>query len=238
LSNILVLKNYTVTDHTKWYNDRSAEPGLSENYDAMEDLCVRSARQNLLELDEVMVHRGTAENIRDVFRTHFEEIYTVWKQGNNVLYSDLDVVFTQPVYYFDEFNYFSMFNLTDPASTRDDHYGLSFDYYFNCGIRYYPKEMSQDTWDLGFAMLENWNNDRWDSEQIIYNAMMWSQNIEPREFYLPQYAYQLLYPLDQNNQNDRFNQISLDDAYAVHVHSSRGSANRLQVMKNLVDKNT
>lgn len=236
--NLLILKNYTITDHTKWYNDRSSETDLVENYREMEKVCTKSAENNIDDLDDIIVHRGQADNIRDVFKEHFHTIYDVWKQGNNVLYCDLDVVFTKPVNYFNNFEYFSMFNLTDPMKTHDAHYDVTFEHYFNCGIRYYPQDMDEKIWNLGFSMLENWNPDRWDSEQIIYNAMLWSQNIEANEVYYPQYAYQLLSePLD-NPINIKFNQISLDEAYAVHVHGSRGSGNRLALMQELVNSNT
>ena len=84
--NILVCKNYTITDHTKWYNDRTNETGLVENYTAMEELCVASAKKYVKDLDEVKVFRGEADNIRDVFKINFYEIYDLWQQGNNILY--------------------------------------------------------------------------------------------------------------------------------------------------------
>ena len=186
--NYLVLKNYNVKDHTKWYSDRSQEVNLVENYQAMENIATQSALKNLEKLNEIKVFRGEADNIRDVFKKNFYEIYELWQKGHNILYADLDVVFTQPVNYFENSNTFRMYNLTDPVKTTCDHYNVEFETYFNCGIRYYPKDMSQDVWDLGIEMVENWNPERWDSEQIIYKAMMWSQNIKADDVYNPRIA--------------------------------------------------
>ena len=229
--NILVCKNYTVSDHTKWYGDRTNESNLENNYTAMEHLCVASANQYIKDLDEVKVFRGNADNIRDVFKINFYDIYELWKEGHNILYADLDVLFVKDVQYFDQFNKFAMFNLTDPTSTTDSHYNVKFNHFFNCGIRYYPKDMDQSVWDLGIEMVENWNPDRWDSEQIIYNAMMFSQDIKTTDILKPWLAYQMLTGNLESDTNH--NKINLSDAKAIHLHGSRGSFNRLQTMQKL-----
>lgn len=234
MKNYLVAKNYTISDHTKWYNDRSSETGLVNNYAAMEQILVDSARSHLIQLDDIIVHRGEAEHIRDVFRVHFKEIYDLWKsEPCNILYTDLDVVFLDTARYFGQYDFFAMFNFTDPPRTVDDHYGLTFERFFNCGIRYYPSSMKQETWDIGFEMLDNWNPDRWDSEQVIYNQMLWSQNIPPQKFYRPDLAFQMLYDRPLHDGNTQFNRISVEQAAAVHVHGSRGSRDRLEIMRDL-----
>lgn len=228
--NLLVSKHYTVTDHTKWPGDRSHEGNLVENYKAMSDLMVASARKNLIGLDDVVVHTGEADNIRDVFRIHFYEIYELWKQGHNILYADSDVIFTKPYDYFSKFDKFVMFNYTDGGQkgTTCNHYNVAVKHFYNCGIRYYPQTMSQDIWDIGLRMCENWNPNRWNSEQLIYNVMMWSQQFD-QHFYRPDLAYQAV--SGDTAHNDRFNGIPLNQAHAVHFHGSRGSSNRLDRMR-------
>lgn len=236
--NFLVFKNYKVADHTQWYDDRSAETDLVANYKAMEKIATASALKQLTGLNEIKVFRGEAETIRDVFKKNFYEIYELWQQGNNILYADLDVIFTQPVNYFVDDNIFRMYNLTDPPKATCDHYNVDFNAYFNCGIRYYPKDMSQDVWDLGIEMVENWNPNRWDSEQIIYNAMLWSQDIVPDDVYNPHVAYQCIQdPATSQGAryNKQFNQVDLHEAVAVHVHGSRGSKDRLSLMENFAE---
>lgn len=235
--NILVLKNYTITDHTKWYNDRSHENNLVENYAEMEKICVATAEKNIVGLDDVVVFRGQADNIRDVFKQNFYEIHELWSEGNNILYADLDVVFMKPWTWFEPTYLFSMYNLTDPPKTHCDHYNISFDHFFNCGIRYYPYKMMQSVWDIGFEMLDNWNPERWDSEQIVYNAMMWSQSPHVGDFWRAPLAYQMLHsPYTPGGQytNNQFNgTLDLKDVLAVHIHGSRGSHDRLALMKDL-----
>jgi|13_taG_2_1085334.scaffolds.fasta_scaffold00006_104 hypothetical protein len=242
MSNILVAKNYKISDHSKWWDDKSDKVDQLENdYARMEEILTESARKHIKDLDEVKVFRGEADNIRDVFKTNFYEIYDLWKQGHNILYADLDVLFIKGVDYFWDTKYFKMFNFTQPVSTTDEHYDIKFEKYFNCGLRYYPKDMSQDVWDLGISMVENWNPDRWDSEQIIYNAMLWSQDIKFEDHYDPRLAYQFLF-FDESDHvrlsdcmsmNKQFNQIDLSYAGAVHVHGSRESDSRLRLMEML-----
>ena len=236
MKNYLVAKNYTITDHTKWYEDRTNERNLVANYTAMEKVLCDTARQHLVGLDDIIVHRGEAEHIRDVFRIHFREIYDLWKSEQcNILYCDLDVVFLQQARFFGQYDFFAMFNFTDPPRTVDKHYGLTFERFFNCGIRYYPHTMKQETWDVGFKMLENWNPDRWDSEQVIYNQMLWSQSVAPQLFYRPDLAFQMLDNMPLHQYNTDFNRIDIRQAAVVHVHGSRGSGDRLEIMKQLVD---
>lgn len=236
MKNYLVAKNYTITDHTKWYEDRSHEQNLVANYAAMEKILCDTARQHLVSLDDIVVHRGQATHIRDVFRIHFKEIYDLWSsEPCNILYCDLDVVFLQQARFFDQYDFFAMFNFTDPPRTVDNHYGLMFERFFNCGIRYYPHTMKQETWDIGFEMLDNWNPDRWDSEQVIYNQMLWSQNVAPQRFYRPDLSFQMLNNKPLHQHNTDFNRIDIRQAALVHVHGSRGSGDRLEIMKQLVN---
>lgn len=238
MKNYLVCKNYTITDHTKWYDDRSNEKNLADNYTAMEQVMCESAKKYLVGLDEIIVHRGEADHIRDVFKKHFLEIYDLWRsEPCNILYCDLDVIFLKPAQFFNNYDFFAMFNFTDPPSTVDDHYSLTFERYFNCGVRYYPHTMKEEIWKIGLDMLANWDPTRWDCEQVIYNQMLWGQNIEPQLFYRPDLAFQMLNSIPLHKVNNNFNRISVVDAAVVHVHGSRGSANRLDIMRDLANGN-
>lgn len=238
IKNYLVAKNYKIVDHTKWYDDRTQESNLVQNYSEMEKILIDSAKEHLVDLDDVVVHRGEAEHIRDVFRVHFKEIYDLWKsEPCNILYCDLDVVFLKQAQFFNQFDFFAMFNFTDPTRTTDEHYNLTFERFFNCGVRYYPHTMKQEIWDLGFQMLDNWNPNRWDAEQVIYNNMLWTQNVDPQQFYRPDLSFQMLFPNPLHQGNAGFNRIDIRNAAVVHVHGSRGSGDRLQIMKDLVQGN-
>lgn len=230
--NILVSKNYNILDHSTWHQDRSAEKNISNNYNEMEKIMVSSAVRNVRDLHAVIIHRDTVSDVRELFRMHFEQIYDLWKTRNhNILYADLDVVFAARSRYFGVFDKFTMFNFTDPMSTQCDHYGITLKHFFNCGVRYYPADMSEEVWDMGFDMLRNWNPDRYDSEQVIYNAMMWAQSDQLNDFYRPDLAFQVLTP--DALHNHRFNRISEMQAKTFHVHGTRGSGNRLSIMQRL-----
>lgn len=238
MKNILVLKNYDITDHTQWPSDRTHETGLKEGYNDMEKMCVSSARKYLDDLDDIIVSRGKAENIRDVFVSHFHDIYDIWKQGNNVLYTDLDVLFVKPVKVFGEFDFFGMFNLTSPPVTRCTKRNVNLGAYFNCGIRYYPANMSQAIWDKGFQMLEDWDSGRWDAEQIMYNIMMWDQGVSFDQVFRQELSYQLLKHSDHAF-NEKFNHTCpLKEAKIIHFHGSRDATVRAALMKKLYDQST
>ncbi len=173
-----------------------------------------------------MYPRGGVENIRDVLKINFKEIDDLWKNGCNILYCDLDVVFLKEAKYVGDFDTFAMFNFTDPPQTD-----VKFEKFFNCGIRYYPNNMDSQIWDLGIEMLENWNSHRWDCEQVIYNSMMWNQNdLVLEKIYRPAVSFQMLFTPPLHPKNSKFNNMPVTDASAVHVHGSRNSKSRLQKM--------
>jgi len=238
VKNLLVCKNYQVLDHSKWHNDRRRETALESSYAQMQELMLQSAQRNLLDLDQVMVHTGECENIRDVFREHFWEIYRLWQTGANIVYADLDVLFTKPVRYFGEFDHFMMFNHTQPGTCTDTHYGVKFKNYFNCGIRYYPANMSPDVWRVGFEMLDRWDPDRWDTEQVIYNAMLWHQPVTLADVHHPELSYQMFLDPRVGNQarnSAKFNGgISYTDAKAIHFHGSRNAELKTDIMRHVL----
>lgn len=226
--NILVAKNYCIQDHTAWHSDRSSEANLVVNYNVMEQIMTRSAERHVVDLDRIIIHRNSATDIRQAFVDHYWQIRELWSQGHNILYVDLDVVFTGQYDVFGKFDHFAMFNYTDPRSTHDAHYDVQFPHYFNCGIRYYPAGMHPDVWAVGDTMMSGFDRNRWDSEQIIYNAMLWSQGGDVAQYLQPQLAYQ--WCCATQTACNAFNNIPLEQACAVHVHGSRGSSNRLQLM--------
>jgi hypothetical protein len=204
----------------------------------MEKHLIESANKNLVNLDEIVVHRGEADNIREVFKQHFLDIYELWQQGHNILYCDLDVKFVKPVEVFGEFDHFSMFNYTDPKSTKDTHYNVSLSNYFNCGVRYYPENMSQKVWDMGLEMLQQWNPDRWDAEQVLYNIMMWRQPETRLDTFLrPELNWMSHQYRDFSNTKqlqiaENWNKTKLTDAKIIHFAGTRGAGQVVEMMEN------
>lgn len=225
MTNYIVSKNYEVLDHTKWNVNRSKEHDLKDNYDQMELLMVDSAK-HVIDVNDIIIHRGKTTDIREVFKLHFFEIYELWKTGCNILYVDLDVLFIKHVEFFNKFDKFMMFNYTANKKTTDSHYGITIDHFFNCGVRYYPSTMSRDVWDIGFRMIENWNPNRWNCEQLIYNQMMWSQSHNVKDFLRPELAYQYT-----DTRHEKDNGINISNAKVIHFHGSRGSKQKLEIMR-------
>ena len=232
--NIIVTKFYTVEDHSKWYGDRSNEVDLEKNYLEMIEVMKDSAVQCVEDLDDIIVHTGTVSDIRTAFEKHYWEIRELWKAGHNILYVDADVLFTKPLKIFGAFDEFKMFNYTDPRSL--DQHPYVFDNYFNCGIRYYPSTMSEDTWAIGDEGFTDMDRTHWDSEQRVYNDMLWSNGSVLEDHLDPTLGYQLVTGNTENDNN--FNGISIGDAKIIHVHGSRHSGNRLNVMKSLKQHTT
>ena len=108
---------------------------------------------------------------------------------------------------FNEFDKFMMFNHTSPSS------GFGFRDYFNCDVRYYPHTMSQETWDKALECSDPWEHE-WDFEQILYNKMLWSQNIQIQEAHRPDLAFQ---DVPEGKNKDR----KMSDAKIIHFHGSR-----------------
>jgi hypothetical protein len=220
MSNILVSKLFHLNNNRGWPEHRRDE--YFSSYQRMLATMIASAELYVHGLDEVVVSTGPKEDIQVAFRDHFFEIYDLWRAGNNILYCDADVVFLKPYLAFDQFEEFRMFNYTQPAATVDTYYGLSFPHFFNCAIRYYPQNMSDQIWQVGFDLIERgWNHDRWDTEQIIYNQMFWAQGLPLQSALKPTMNWQAFYlPSEKNN---LFNSgVTIDAAQAIHFSGSRG----------------
>ena len=89
-----------------------------------------------------------------------------------------------------------MFNYTDPktlgGNDANNKYGLQHQHYLNAGVRYYPKSMSKDVWDLGWKYAKDWDYNIWGTEQIIFNEMMYSQDKDHNKWLTPEMNYQMM----------------------------------------------
>jgi hypothetical protein len=135
---------------------------------------------------------------------------------------------------------FRMFNYTDPKSSEEpNHYNVQHKHFFNADVRYYPSTMSQDIWDMGLEMAENWDFNSWNTEQFILNKMLWEQDGRRIENTLdPKMAYQghMLYLEDWEGTKEYSNQWNgcyLADARIVHLHGSRNAPKKLALMQEL-----
>lgn len=146
------------------------------------------------------------KSIDDIF-WGFQDIYyyirDLWHSEEcNILHLDADVLVHKPF----DLSHIDKFHLWD----------------FNCGVRYYPSTMSEESWkigDFGFATYKYF----WDYEQNVYNVMDDSE-----EVICP--TVQLLDEMD----HDRYMNTTFfynETVCMCHYLSSHGPCGRLQIME-------
>ena len=224
-----------------WFQDRSSEGDLYDWYKKMHDISLRSFEKHLQGDWEFIFFNKEVDNIQEVFKDHFFEIYDIWKQGNtNILYCGPDNIMMKPTEFFGKYDDFRMFNYTDPKiSNEQNHYNIQHEHFFNADVRYYPSTMSQDIWDMGLEMAENWDFNSWNTEQFILNKMLWDQEGRTLENTLdPTMAYQghqlFIKNWDQRKAySNEWNACDIKDAQIIHLHGSRNAPNKFALIKEL-----
>ena len=224
-----------------WFEDRSSEGDLYDWYMKMHDISLRSFEKHLQGDWEFIFFNKEVENIQEVFKDHFFEIYDIWKQGDtNILYCGPDNIMMKPTDFFGKYDDFMMFNYTDPkSSVEPNHYNIQHQHFFNADVRYYPSTMSQDIWDMGLEMAENWDFNSWNTEQFILNKMLWDQTDRNLDNTLdPTIAYQghALF-IEEWEQRKAFsndwNNCDIKDAQIIHLHGSRNAPRKFALMEQL-----
>ena len=92
--------------------------------------------------------------------------------------------------------------------------------YFNCDVRYFPATMDENLLERSFKMFKEWRKDYRKfshGDQIIYNLMLWGQNINVSDV-LDGEVYQMI--SRNENQNNKFNGVNIKNAKIVHLHLS------------------
>ena len=224
-----------------WFEDRSNEGDLYDWYMKMHDISLKSFEKHLQGDWEFIFFNKEVENIQEVFKDHFFEIYDIWKQGDtNILYCGPDNIMMKPTEFFGKYDDFRMFNYTDPkSSVEPNHYDIQHKHFFNADVRYYPSTMSQDIWDMGLEMAENWDFNSWNTEQFILNKMLWDQEGRTLENTLdPTVAYQghqlFIEEWEQRKAySNEWNTCDIKDAQIIHLHGSRNAPRKYALMKQL-----
>ena len=237
MKNYLVKSLYSLKSTFWHFKDRRDEPDLKLNYQKMHQVSIDSFRKHLGGTWEYRFYGGDLMRINQAFEQTFWEIYELWhREPCNILYTDVDTVMVNPYTPWDDIKYCQMFNFTDhkrPFKEPNKH-NLTFDIFFNAGVRYFPSTMSEETWEHGLKLARDWDHAQYNSEQIVLNCMMWSQGVELKDVYRPDIAYQAhLLPESTIDESDAWNGCALADAKIVHVHGSKDSSSKLQLMKDL-----
>ena len=224
-----------------WFEDRSNEGNLYDWYMKMHDISLRSFEKHLQGDWEFIFFNKEVQNIQEVFKDHFFEIYDIWKEGDcNILYCGPDNIMMKPTEFYGKYNDFMMFNYTDPkTSIEPNHYNIQHEHFFNADVRYYPNTMSQDIWDMGLEMAENWDFNSWNTEQFILNKMLWDQTDRSLDNTLnPAVAYQghALFIEDWEQRkaySNEWNGCDIKDAQIIHLHGSRNAPRKFALMEQL-----
>ncbi len=224
-----------------WFEDRSNEGDLYDWYMKMHDISLRSFEKHLQGDWEFIFFNKEVQNIQEVFKDHFFEIYDIWKEGDcNILYCGPDNIMMKPTEFYGKYNDFMMFNYTDPkTSIEPNHYNIQHEHFFNADVRYYPNTMSQDIWDMGLEMAENWDFNSWNTEQFILNKMLWDQTDRSLDNTLnPTVAYQghALFIEDWEQRkaySNEWNGCDIKDAQIIHLHGSRNAPRKFALMEQL-----
>jgi hypothetical protein len=206
-------------------------------YNKILDISSLTAKNNINEEHyERIVLRGNVNHIQEVFKQNLLYLYNLWKHNYpcNILYTGPDVIFLKSCKFTDKFDKFMMFNYTDPKS------GFGFDNYFNADVKFYPYSMDEKLWDIALTMENNWpsyEDDKvygyaWNYEQIIWNKMLWGQQIQINDVLKPEYAYQFV---DENiNESNKFNNLDIKDAKIVHFCGTRNLFNKYNIINKVI----
>jgi len=242
------MKNYLIRSLYKikspmWFDDRTDEGDLYEWYMKMHDISLRTFEKHLQGDWEFIFFNKEVDNIQEVFKDHFFEIYEIWKKGDcNILYCGPDNIMMKPTEFFGKYDDFMMFNYTDPKSSVEQNaYNIQHEHFFNADVRYYPSTMSQEIWDMGLDMAERWDFDSWNTEQFILNKMLWDQPNRTLDNTIdPTVAYQghqlFVEGWEERKQfSNEWNNCDIKDAHIIHLHGSRHAPRKYNIMRRLED---
>jgi hypothetical protein len=236
MKNILVKANYEILKPDWLCENQVIEEKSFETYTKAHEISLESARKYLQDLDDVVVLTGKYTNVHKTFQNTWKETYRLWKEGHNLLFTDSDTIFINEVSVFGKYKEFRMFNHTEPAIFRTPNkYNASFNNFYNAGVRYYPSTMTQETWDIGNKIVDDWDEDTYDTEQIALNTMHWSQGLFSS--IVSDSSLNFICPL--NRPQDWWtshNRRSVDSAKILHFCGTRGISAVLATMQQIKEK--
>lgn len=229
MKNYLVKSLFCVGDPNWHVVNRTHESDMYGHYRSMHNTSVDSFNKHLKGDWELVFVEGTVDHINQAFEKTFWAIHDLWHtESCNILYTDPDTLAIRDIDIWHEYQKFMMFNYTDPRSlTTKNSYGINFPNFFNAGVRYFPATMTEETWQVGVDIAKNWDYNTYDTEQIILNQMLWSQDITLEQALHPELNWiaMNLRNLDSKmvELHAGWNQCYLEQAKIMHFASSRGA---------------
>ena len=208
---------------TPWHLDDSFE-----EYRLMQELSIKSFQKNLLGTWELIELSGKFENIQLTWIEIIKQIQQLWHDQYpcNILWTDTDTLCIKPLDIFGRFQEFRLFTEQDPL-TRDQ--------YHNACMKYYPSTLEPDFWMQMQQELDNWNFDKYDTEQLVHTKLMWNQSslrtnvAQEQSSIVSQLGHRFNWQVEKFDFED-ISQQDLD-CCILHFHSSRGPSARLDWMQ-------
>ena len=160
------------------------------------------------------------------FKAFKEFAYATFEQvrkGHNVFVVEIDCLAIRPVKIFNKFNKMMLFTRTHPYSM--DYQGVKggwrFDPYMNSGVRYFPATMPREILNKAESLFDYYDESFWGYDQVVYNWMYYQQH-ENADMNYQKYNWM---PFKEFIQDP-----TEEDAYIVHLFSSRGPKDCLDKM--------
>lgn len=225
MTNIILWANYAIAEDPSW----GFESPRSAVYTELTRISQATAEQFIEGEWSAQELTGEVERRIDVFPLVYDHIRSLAGEAN-ILFLDADTVITRPVEIFDRFQEFRLFNLTDPP------WHQRFPEYYNCGVRYFPRDLSEDVWRVGDLWRRNWDSTQWDYEQQMYNAMWHHQNVGYLRR-LPGLNYMMPGAERVNQIADflRLNRCHETEIAIIHYHATRGQDSALKFARAMAE---
>lgn len=237
MKNILVKSLFKINSSNWEVLDRSAEKDLYNKYLEMHEMSLKSFEKNLIGEWEYVFIDGEFDTIHQALNKTFYAIRELWLKNApcNILYTDPDTLAIAPISIWGEYDKFMMFAYSDPKTFyKPNAYGINFPNFFNAGVRYFPASMKESTWQVGLELADRWNFDDYDTEQIILNQMLWSQDIKLHQALNPVMAYQAhWFPNIEVWRANVWNGTDINGAKILHLHGSRDIDSKLSFMRSV-----
>lgn len=185
-----------------------------------------SYEQNLLGVDQIVVLEGQVLSRRknradrnraygQMLREVYEEVSHIWAEGNTVLKVDSDTLCMRPTS-FPTGDDMRLFNL---ANAKVPYEAIPRESYLHSGVVYLPEEMDPTCWEIGAAAVDQWDDEQWAYDQLVWNLMFWHQvgykYAKAKDYLDARYCYAPL--SDFKNLG-----ISSEQAYIMHFCETRG----------------
>ena len=219
MKNIFVTAQYDVENRYS-HNAQTTK----EDYQELTNLCTKSFRENLVDLDEVVVLNGKVDTYHQLFQDVYWKIQNIYFDNMpcNILWSDSDNLCLRSLDIFNHWDKFAMFfsaNEHQFSFVNSDCLSLvkNLTPWMMANLRHYPANMDHHLWDIGDDLAYSWI-DEWAYETIIYNKMFHAQEIDDYSIFMrPEWNVQCDGPVGMINPE------MVRDSVVIHCQSTRGS---------------